>query len=67
MTTEVKELQAYSKKFEEGVAIVRNVNIKLIERAVLTELRCCKNAQYLRRNTLEVVGIPTSIRDNVLE
>ena len=67
MTTEVKELLAYFKKFEEGVAIVRNVNIKLVERAVSTERWCCKNAQYWRRNTLEVVGIPTSIRDNVLE
>ena len=36
LTTEVKDLLAHSKKLEADVAIVRNVNSKLIERVVAT-------------------------------
>ena len=49
------------------MAIVRNVNSKLVERVVATERRCWENAQYSGRDKLEVVGIPMSVRDNVLE
>ena len=66
-TTEVKDLLAHSKKLEANVAIVRNVNCKLVERVVVTERLCWENAQYLQRDMLEVVGIPMSVRDNVLE
>ena len=65
LTTEVKDLLAYSKKLEANVAIVRNVNSKLVERVVVTEHLCWENAQYLQRDMLEVVGIPMSVRDNV--
>ena len=67
LTTEVKNLLDHSKKLEADVAIVRNVNDKLVESAVLTERQCWENAQYSRRDTLEVVGIPMSVRDYVLE
>ena len=36
LTTEVKDLLAHSKKLEADVAIVRNVNSKLVERVVAT-------------------------------
>ena len=65
LTTEVKDLLAHSKKLEANVAIVRNVNSKLVERVVVTESLCWENAQYLQRDMLEVVGIPMSVRDNV--
>ena len=67
LTIEVKDLLAYSKKLEAYLAIVRNVNSKLEDRAVATKRPCLENAQYSRRDTLEVVGIPTSIGENVLE
>ena len=67
LTTEVKNLLDHSKKLEADVAIVRNVNNKLVERVVATEHQCWENAQYSRRDTLEVVGIPMSVRDNFLE
>ena len=67
LTTEVKNLLDHSKKLEADVTIVRNVNNKLVERVVSTERQCWENAQYSRRDTLEVVGIPMSVRDNVLE
>ena len=67
LTTEVKDLQAHSKKLEVDVAIVRKKKSKLVERVVVTEGQCWKNAQYSRRDTLEVVGIPMFVRDNVLQ
>ena len=67
LTTEVKNLLDHPKKLEADVAIVRNVNDKLVESVVLTERQCWVNAQYSRRDTLEVVGIPMSVRDYVLE
>ena len=67
LTTEVKDLLGHSKKLGAYVAIIMNVNSKLVERVVATERQCQENAQYSRRDTLEVVGIPMSVRDNVLE
>ena len=49
------------------MVIARNVNSKLVERFVATKYQCWENAQYSRRGTLEVVGIPLSVTDNVLE
>ena len=63
LTTEVKDLLAHSKTLEADVAIVRNVNSKLVEMAVTTKRQCWENAQYSRRDTLEVVGIPMSVRE----
>ena len=67
LTTEVKDLLAHSKKLEADMAIVRNVNSKLVERVVATERQCWVNAQYSRRDTREVAGIPMSVKDNVFE
>ena len=67
LTTEFKDLLAHSKQLEADLAIVRNVNSKLVESVVATERQCWENAQYSTRYKLEVVGIPMSVRDNVLE
>ena len=49
------------------MAIVTNVNNKFVKRVVATVGQCWENAQYSRRDTLEVIGIPMTVRDNVLE
>ena len=67
LTTEVKDLLAHSKKLEADVATVRNVNSKLVERVVVIKCQCWENAQYQRRGTLEVVGLPMYIRVSGLE
>ena len=67
LTTEAKDLPDHSKKLEADLAIARNVNNKLVQRYVAANCQCWKNVQYSRRDTLEVVGIPTSVRDKVLE
>ena len=55
------------KKLEADVAIVKNVNSRLVEQLVQTERQCWENAQYSRRECLELIGIPTSVKDDVLE
>ena len=40
LTTEVKDLLGHSKKLGVDVAIVMNVNSKLVERVVATERQC---------------------------
>ena len=67
LTAEVKELSSYLKKLETDVAIAKNVNSKQVEQLVQTERQCWENAQYSRRECLELIGIPTSVKDDVLE
>ena len=67
LTTEVKDLLGYLKKLEADLAVKKNVNSKLLERVVQNERQCWANAQYSRRDTIEVTGIPSSIRDKDLE
>ena len=67
LTTEVKDLLGYFKKLESELAVTKNVNSKLMERVVQTERQCWANAQYSRRDTIEVIGIPSPIRDKDLE
>ena len=46
---------------------MKNVNQKLINQLIETERQCWANAQYSRRECLEVVGMPTSIPNDLLE
>ena len=66
LTAEVKELSSYLKKLDTDVAIVKNVNSRLVEPLVQTERQRRENAQYSRRECLELI-ILTSVKDNVLE
>ena len=52
---------------EADIAVVRTVYDRLVERVVKTERQCWENAQYSRRDTLEIVSIPNSIDNSVLE
>ena len=52
---------------EYDLTISRNVNVKLMERLVVTERKCWANEQYSRRECLEISGIPESVSDDVLE
>ena len=67
LTTEVKDLLGYFKKLESDLAVTKNVNSKLMDRVVQTERQCWANAQYSRRDTIEVIGIPSAMRDKDLE
>ena len=81
LTAEVKELSNYLKKLEadvaivknvnstlvKNVAIVKNVNFRLVEQLVQTEQQRWEYAQYSRRECLELIRIPTSVKDDALE
>ena len=67
LTPEVKDLLGYFKKLESDLAVTKNVNSKLTDSVVQTERQCWANAQYSRRDTIEVIGIPSPIRDKDLE
>ena len=45
LTTEVKDLLTHPKTLEADVAAVRNMNSKLVERIVATELQCWENSR----------------------
>ena len=71
LTSEIRDLAVQMKKVEADVAIVKNVNKKLliinVNQLIETERQCWANSQYSRRECLEVVGIPTSIPKDSLE
>ena len=67
LTAEVREWSSYLKKVETDVVTVKSVNSKLVEQLVQTERHCWEKAQYSRRECLELIEIPTSVKDNVFE
>ena len=67
LSKEIKDTLTYLKKLEADIAVVKTVNDRLVERVIETERQCWENAQYSRRDTLEIVGIPNSVGNSVLE
>ena len=67
LISEIRDLVTQMKKVRVDVAIVENVNEKLINQLTETEQQFWANVQYSRRECLEVVGIPTSIPNDLLE
>ena len=67
INAELLELKTKFTKMESGLAISRNVIVKLVERLVVTERKCWANEQYSRRECLEISSIPESVSDNALE
>ena len=66
LTSEIRDLVTQIKK-SRGCCCNQNVNEKLVNQLIGLERLCWANAQYLRRECLEVVGIPTSIANDLLE
>ena len=67
LSKEIKDTLTHLKKLEADIAVVRTVNDKLVERLVKTERQCWENAQYSRRDSMEIVDIPNYTNDSVLE
>ena len=67
INAELLKLNTKFTKMESDITISRNVNVKLMERLVVTERKCWANEQYSRRECLEISGIPESVSDNALE
>ena len=54
-------------KLQSELIVVKQVNSVLSERLVSMERQCWVNAQYSRRECLELVGVPRSASDGDLE
>ena len=66
----LEELRLLNEKFdklEADVAIARNTNSLLSSRLVDTERQCWANAQYSRRETLEIAGLLKSLTNDEAE
>ena len=67
LSKEIKDTLTHLKKLKADIAVIKTVNNRLVERVDKTERQCWEKAQYSRRDTLEIVGIPNSIDNSVLE
>ena len=66
LTEEVKKINQNFTRLESDVAVTKNTNSLLMKQLVETERQCWANAQYSRRECIEVVGIPTTVDNNNL-
>ena len=64
---EMKDLSSNFKRLESDVQIVKTVNNNLIKQLENAERQCWANAQYSRRECLEVIGIPKTVESTDLE
>ena len=64
---QVHQLNQKFSQLESENSIVKQANSLLSKRLVNMERQCWANAQYSRRECLEVVGIPDSIQNKKLE
>ena len=64
---EVRNLSDTITKLSSELSIVKNVNTVLSNRLVTLERQCWANAQYSRRECLDIVGIPREVSGEVLE
>ena len=67
LMAEMKDLSSSFKRLESDVQIVKTVNNNLIKQLENTERQCWANAQYSRRECLEVIGIPKTVESKDLE
>ena len=64
---EERQLNQKFSQLEAENCVVKQANSLLLKRLVDMARQCWANAQYSRRECLEVVGIPNSVHNNKLE
>ena len=67
ITKELAELRKSYKKLESDLVVTKAVNEPLRNQIVKLERQCWSNAQYSKRETLEISGIPKNIDEGELE
>ena len=67
LMAEMKDLSSSFKRLESDVQIVKTVNNNLLKQLENTERQCWANAQYSRRECVEVIGIPKTVESKDLE
>ena len=64
---EVRKLNDKFVQLESQLLLTQNVNTLLQKRVIDAERQCWENAQYTRRECLEISGIPTTVEQSNLE
>ena len=64
---EVRKINKNFERLESDLSVTKNANCLLQKQIVKLERECWANAQYSRRECLEVVGIPSSVSHDCLE
>ena len=54
-------------KLQAEAPVTKQVNILLSSRLVTIEVQCCLNAQYSRREWLDIVGLPSEVDEDASE
>ena len=65
LTNEIKLLKENYKKLESDILVSKTVSSLLTEQMNNVQRQCWANAQYSRRECLEVVGIPSSVFNRI--
>lgn len=63
----VEEFKQIKDKIEADLSVTKQVNDLLVTRVTNLERQCWANAQYSRRECLEIVGIPSNVSHQNLE
>ena len=63
----MRKLNESFSNLQAEVSVTKQVNTLLSSRLVRTERQCWLNAQYSRREWLDIVGIPSEVEINALE
>ena len=67
LTDEIHKINETFSKLEADINITKNVNTVLSEQLIETERQCWVNAQYLRKECVEIVGILSTVKNEELE
>ena len=63
----MRKFNDYFRKLQSELAVTNRVNTELTKWIVTLERQCWANAQYSRKECLEVVGMSRHVDDNQLE
>ena len=67
LTEEIKEMHRSFKKLESEIVVVKKINHALVTHLRSVEPQCQENAQYFRREYVEVVGLTSSVDHDQLQ
>ena len=64
---QIRKFNEHLEKHQSELTVAKQVNSVLSERLVSMERQCWANAEYSRRECLELVGAPRSVSNGGLE
>ena len=67
MLGEIHKLNDHFSKLESELSVTKQVNSLLSRRLINIDRQCWANAQYSRREYLDIIGIPSEVEPDVSE